>query len=104
MSNRLQQIVEDILDAECPVELLDRDTIKDLYRKGEDFQTAQQFLVFLQDNAHGRVAVCGSSAASNDDSRHHPLALIVDDVKIIPLRVTTRPSGVRESLGLEVEQ
>lgn len=101
MSNRLQLLVEEILDAECPVELLDRDTVKDLYRKGHDFQTAQQFVVFLQDNAHGRVAVYGSSATGNDDGRPHPLALIVDDHRVIPLRVTAWPSGIRESLGLE---
>ena len=100
--SKLQSIVEEILDAECPVESLLRDDIKDLYRNGYDFQTPQVFCVFLVDDQFSRTAVFGSSATANDDGLPHPLALVINNQFIQPLRITAHTESIIETLGLEV--
>lgn len=101
--NRLQQIVENILDSECPTERLDAAEVQCYYADGVNFQTAQHFCVFLMDTAHARFAVYGSSATANDDDRPRPLAIILNDEAILPLTPLAYTPGIAATLGFEVQ-
>lgn len=101
--NRLQHIVEGILDSECPTERLDATAVQCYYADGVNFQTAQHFCVFLLDTDHARFAVYGSSATANDDGRPHPLAIILNDEAILPLTPLAYVPGITATLGFEVQ-
>lgn len=100
--NRLQHIVEDILDSECPTERLDATEVQCYYADGQNFQTAQHFCVFLLSTAHARFAVYGSSATANDDGRPHLLAILLNDEAILPLTPLAHVPSVAAALGFEV--
>ena len=95
----IQSIVGPILET-IPVESNSREEIRSLYRQGVTFHTAQVFCVFLEDTPISRVAVFGSSAISNDDGLPRPLALIVNDESVHPLRVTAYVEAIVDTLGL----